>query len=89
MGLLDILRTQAQVGACPKKMENTKEMPKDVLLLGHHLRRQARASKPSWRPDPSQVRVHLGLQEQFVIKRMPRSHTDSIFDDPDMDENII
>jgi hypothetical protein len=23
MGLLDILETQAQVGACPKKMENT------------------------------------------------------------------
>jgi hypothetical protein len=40
-------------------------------------------------PNPCQVRVHLGLQEQSVVKRMPRSHTDSIFDDPHMDGKII
>ena len=59
MGLLDILGTQAQVRACPNKIENTLEMPKDILV--HHLRRQVRASKPSWRPNPCEVRVNLGL----------------------------
>jgi hypothetical protein len=38
------------------------------VLLGHHLRSQARASKPSWRPNPYQVRVHLGLYDQSVVK---------------------
>jgi hypothetical protein len=41
---------------------------KDVLHLGYHLRRQPRASKPSWRPNSCEVRVHLGLQEQSVVK---------------------
>jgi hypothetical protein len=59
--LLFTLGTQAQIGARPKKMENTYEMPKDFLLLVHHLRSQAKASKPSWRPNPYQVRVYLGL----------------------------
>jgi hypothetical protein len=87
--VLFTLGTLAQVGACPKETEKTSEMPKDILHLGHILRRQARASKPSWRPNPCQVRVHLRLQEQFIVKRMPRSHTDSIFDDPDIDGKII
>jgi hypothetical protein len=60
MGLSDILGTQAQVGARPKKMENTKEMTLDVLLLGHHLRRPARTFKPSQRPSPIRVRVCIG-----------------------------
>jgi len=46
-GLLFTLGTQAQVGARPKKTENTPIKFFDVLLLGHHLRRPARASKPS------------------------------------------
>jgi hypothetical protein len=89
MGLLDILGTQAQVGACPKKMENTKEMALDVHLLGHHLRRPARTSKPSQRPSPIRVRVCLGHQDQSVIKRMPRTHLNSVFDDPHMDGKIF
>ena len=47
VGLIFTLGTLGQDGSRPKEMENTSEMPKDVLLLGHHLRRQARASKPS------------------------------------------
>jgi hypothetical protein len=70
-------------------MENIQEILKDVLHLGHHLRRQPRASKPSWRPNPYQVRVHLGLQDQSVVKRMSRTHMNSIFDDPYMDRKII
>ena len=56
-------------------------MLQEVLLLGHHLRRQEKASKPSWRPNLCQVRV----QEQLVVKRMDRSHMDSVFDDPYID----
>jgi hypothetical protein len=62
-------------------------MPKDVLLLGHHLRSQIRASKPSWRPNPYQVRVHLRLQDQSVVKWMPKTHP--VFYDPYMDGKII
>jgi hypothetical protein len=81
--------TLAQVGVCPKEMKNTSKMPKNFLLLGHHLRRQARASKLSWRPNPCQVRVYLRLQEQSVVKRTPKSHMDSVFDDPHLDGQII
>jgi hypothetical protein len=56
------LGTLAQVGALPNYVENTSKMSKDVLLLGHHLRMQAKASKLSWRPNPCQVQDHLGLQ---------------------------
>jgi hypothetical protein len=38
-------------------LKDTQERPPP----SHHLRRHARASKPSWRLNPSQVRVHLGL----------------------------
>ena len=57
VGLLFTFDTLAQVGTCRKEMENTP-------------RSQARASKPSWRPNPCQVRVHLGLKEQRVVKQM-------------------
>jgi hypothetical protein len=70
-------------------MENTQVILKDILHLGHHLRRQPRASKPSWRPNPCEVRVHLGLQEQSVVKQTPRSYTNAIFNDPYMDGKII
>ena len=33
----------------------------------------ARASKPSWRPNPSRARVCLGVQDQPALKSMPRS----------------
>jgi hypothetical protein len=51
MSLIFTLGTPIQVGACLKDMENTLRMVQDVLHLGHHLRRTARASKPSWRPN--------------------------------------
>ena len=51
MGLVFTIGTLVQVGARPKDMENILEMPKHVLHLGHHLRRSARASKLSWRPN--------------------------------------
>jgi hypothetical protein len=70
-------------------MENTQEMLKDVLHLGNHLRRQPRASKPSWRPSPIRVQVCFGLLNQSAIKRTPRMHSDSVFDDPYMDGKII
>jgi hypothetical protein len=81
VGLIFTLGTLAQVGACPKEMDNTSEMTKDILLLGHLLRRQARASKPSWRSNTCQVWVHLGLQEQ--------SQTDSVFNYLHKDGKII
>ena len=55
----------------------------------HHLRRQAKASKPSWKPNPCEVRVHRGLQEQSVVKRTPRLHTDFVFNETHMDGRII
>jgi hypothetical protein len=64
-------------------------MPKDVLLLGHHLKRPARTSKPSRRPSPIRVRVCFGLLDQSAIKQTPRMHPDSVFDDPYMDGKII
>jgi hypothetical protein len=64
-------------------------MPKDVLLLGHHLRRPARTSKPSQRPSPIRVRVCFGFLDQSAIKQMLRTYLDSVFDDPHMDGKII
>jgi hypothetical protein len=61
IGLVAIFGTLAQVGAHPKEMENPPRKPLDVLLLGHHLRRPARTSKPSRRPSPIRVRVCFGL----------------------------
>jgi hypothetical protein len=55
MGLLAIHGTLGQVGAHPKEMENSPRNPLDVLLLGHHLRRPAKMSKPSRRPSPIRV----------------------------------
>jgi hypothetical protein len=69
------------VGAHPKDLENPPRKPLDVLLLGHHLRGQ--------QGHPICVRVFLDLQDQSVIKRMPRTHPDSVFDDPHMDGKII
>ena len=75
MGLLFILGILAQIGATPKEMGDTPRSPLDVLHLGHHLRRPEKASKSSWRPNPCQVRVYFGLQEQPALKQTPRSHT--------------
>jgi hypothetical protein len=63
--------------------------PLDVLLLGHLLRRPARASKPSRRSSPTRLRVCLGLQDQSAIKRAPKMHPDSVFDDPHIYGKLI
>jgi len=89
MDMFFILGTLAQVKACPIEKGNPQREPLDVLLLGHHLRWSARSFKPSQRPDPYQVRVYLGLQDQHAVKWTPRTHPDSIFDDPHIDEKII
>ena len=39
-----------------------------------------RFESPRWRPKTTQVRVHLGLQEQHTLKLMPGSHTESFLD---------
>ena len=59
------------------KMENTSRKSLDVLHLGHLLRRPARASNLSWRPNRIRARVCFGLQKQPALKRTPRSHTGS------------
>jgi hypothetical protein len=89
MDLLAILGTLAQVGAHPKEMENPPRKPLDVLLLGHHLRRTARTSKPSRRPSPIRVRVCFGLLDQSAIKLTSRMHLGSVFDDTHMDGKIM
>ena len=81
--------TQALVGGCPKLVKKTWKMDKDVLPLGQHLRRPAKASKSSWRPNPCQVWVCFGLQEQPTLKRMPRSHMKLDLGALAMDGNII
>jgi len=50
---------------------------------------QQRTSKPSWRPNTSQVRVQLGIQEQSILDWTPRPLTESDFDDPYMVRKII
>jgi hypothetical protein len=32
--------------------------------------------KPSWRPSPNRLRVHLGVQEQSILNWMPKPHTE-------------
>jgi hypothetical protein len=50
---------------------------------------QQRTFKPSWRPNTSQVRVQLRIQEQSILDWTPRPHTESDFDDPYMVGKII
>ena len=40
-------------------------------------------------PKTTQVRVHLGVQEQHAQKKMPRPHTESVLDVLYMDGKII
>ena len=51
--------------------------------------RLIRFETPRWRPKATKVRGRLGVQEQHVLKTMPRTHPESIFDDPHMDGKII
>ena len=39
-----------------------------------------RFESPRWRPKTTQVRVHLGVQEQLAQKMTPRSYTESVLD---------
>ena len=84
MGLIFTFGTLAWVGACSKEMENTVRNLLDVLHLGHLLRRPARASKLSWKRNPCQVRVCLGVQEHQALNWTPRLHTSSDLDVQDM-----
>ena len=51
--------------------------------------RLIRFESPRWRPKETQVRVHLGVQEQPTPKSTPRPHTESILDALHMDGKII
>jgi hypothetical protein len=51
--------------------------------------RLIRFESPRWRPKATQVRVCLGIQDQSVLNWSPRTHLDSVFDDPHMDGKII
>jgi len=88
-GLLSTHGTHAQVGGCPKHVEKTSKMAKNILPLGHHLRRPARAPQPRWRPKPIQLRVWSGVQEQSVLKWKPRSQMELDFDVLYMDGKLI
>ena len=51
--------------------------------------RLIRFESPRWRPKTTKVRACLGVQEQHVLKMMPRSHTVSILGVLYMDGKII
>ncbi|TVU12070.1 hypothetical protein EJB05_45695, partial [Eragrostis curvula] len=63
--------------------------PEDVGRGNWRRRSSARASKSSWRPKSSRLRVGFGVQEHSALKRMPRSHTGSVLDVLHMDRKII
>ena len=73
----------SQLGPWPKLKytpwngEHVKKKSLDILQLGHLLRRLARASNPSWRPNRIRARVCFGLQEQPALKWTPQLHTGS------------
>jgi hypothetical protein len=41
---------------------------------------KARECKPSWRPNPSRLRVHLGVQDRSALNWTPRTHKESDLD---------
>ena len=51
--------------------------------------RLIRFESPRWRPKATQVRVCLGLQDQSALNWSPRTHPDTIFDDPHMVGKLI
>ena len=48
-----------------------------------------RFESPRWRSKTTQIRVHLGVQEQPAPKMTPRSHTEYILDVLHMDGKLI
>ena len=71
MGLIFTLGIPAQVGTCLKNVDNSLEMAQDVLHLGHHLRRPARAPQPRWRPQTDSTSF------QFRTPGIARTKTDA------------
>ena len=51
--------------------------------------RLIRFESPRWRSKETQVRVHLGVQEQPAPKSTPKPHTESVLDALSMDGKII
>ena len=51
--------------------------------------RLIRFESPRWRPKATKVRARLGVQEQHVLKTMPRSHMVSVLGILYMDGKII
>ena len=47
------------------------------------------SESPRWRPKATQVRVCLDLQDQSALNWSPRTHLDSVFNDPHMVGNLI
>ena len=62
------LWTPAQVRACLKDLDNTFGMAQDVLHLGHHLRRPARAPQPRWRPQTDSTSFQFRTSETACTK---------------------
>ena len=83
------LRPWPKMEHTPWNGEHVKKKSLDVLHLGHLLRRPARASNPSWRPNWSWLRVCFGVQEQSALKWVPRSHMGSDLSSLGMDGKII
>ena len=48
-----------------------------------------RFESPRWRSKATQVRVWLRLQDQSALNWSPRTHPDSVFNDPHMDGKLI
>jgi hypothetical protein len=66
-------------------------MKANEISKGIQIEKEAQSLSGSSRQGggPNQVRVHLGLQEQCVVKQTSRPHMDSVFDDPYMDRKLI
>ena len=50
---------------------------------------EVNSSFSGWRPSPTEVVAHLGFQDQSALNWSPRTHLDSVFDDPHMDGKLI
>jgi hypothetical protein len=74
--------------------------PMHMIMIGASYGKRSPSSKEGvsrliqfeslrWRPKTTQVRVHLGVQEQRAPKMMLRSHTEFVLDVVYMDGKII
>ena len=65
-------------------------LPNDVILLrnigeGHKGLRGSGGGDDDQQGRPTRIRVCLGLQDQSALNWSPRTHPESVFDDPHMD----